>query len=103
MTKHTIFLGLNDKDTKQQEIDTISCYKLAQRIMSNNGISAYTLSEANGVYTHDDGTITIEKTLQFIILGQNKQVINDIITDLKTTFNQESVLLTTERVNTEFI
>ena len=34
MTKTTLYIGLNDKDTKTQVIDTISAYKIVTNIIT---------------------------------------------------------------------
>ncbi len=41
-TKQTnLYIGLNDKDTKVQKIDTIEAYKIVYNILLNNGIKRY--------------------------------------------------------------
>lgn len=35
MEKFTLYLGLNDKDTKKQEINTIEAYKIVNNVVNN--------------------------------------------------------------------
>ena len=35
--KHILYIGLNDKDTKQQEITTVDAYKIIQRAVLGVG------------------------------------------------------------------
>ena len=35
MDKYILYVGLNDKDTKTQKIDTLSAYKLTNNILLN--------------------------------------------------------------------
>lgn len=52
MNKITLFIGLNDKDTKVQEITTVEARAiLADRIAQKIGFG--TVSLASGVYTHE--------------------------------------------------
>ena len=67
MQKYTLYLGLNDKDTKKQEIATIEAYKITTNLLTSYTDGA-TIFEANGIYKHNDGNITIEKTLKIELL-----------------------------------
>ena len=37
MEKFILYLGLNDKDTKKQEINTIEAYKIVNRFITTQG------------------------------------------------------------------
>ena len=50
-TKFNLYIGLNDKDTKQQEILTTDAYKIVGGIVGD-----CTITEGKGLYTHTDGT-----------------------------------------------
>ena len=101
--KHTLFIGLNDKDTKQQEIDTITAYKTLVRLITKNGYNGGTISEATGFYTHQDGTFTTEKMIRVEILGADSVKTKNLIGDIKIALNQECVGLQEEVVKTEFV
>lgn len=90
MEKYTLYVGLNDKDKKQQLISTIEAYKICNNILLHYTDGA-TIFEANGIYKHQDGTFTIEKTLRIELLFTNKETIDSIVQDLKKAFNQESI------------
>ena len=38
MDKYILYVGLNDKDTKTQKIDTLSAYNLTNNILLNSNI-----------------------------------------------------------------
>lgn len=101
MNKITFYIGLNDKDSKKQEITTIDAYKIAVNIVLKYCGGA-TISEADGIYTHDDGTIVIEKTLKIELIDIDDVSINGIVSELKTVFNQESILKQREIITSEF-
>lgn len=90
MEKYTLYLGLNDKDTHAQLISTVEAYKITNNILLSYTNGA-TIFEANGIYKHEDGTFTIEKTLRIELLFVNTKVVSQIVEDLKRAFNQESI------------
>lgn len=99
MTKFILFLGLFDKDSKAQEITTLNAFKIASNLVTD--IVGYgTITEAMGIYTHDDGTIVNEPTLRIEITGSELEKIKRLAIALKQAFNQESVAL--EKVNSDF-
>lgn len=103
MQKYILYVGLNDKKTKIQEINTIQAYKLITNIIINYDIDGFTILEANGYYVHNDKSITIEKSLKIEFLFVHIDVIKKIIKDIKKLLNQESIILQTENITSELI
>lgn len=97
-TKFTIYLGLNDKDTKRQEITTLNAYKIAVNIIGDCSIS-----ELTGYYTHNDNEVVIERSLKIEVFGNTESDIKTIAEQLKTTFNQERVIIQKQIVDSLFI
>jgi len=97
--KYNLFLGLNDKKTKTQLINTLEAYKLLMNYFSNA-----TITEATGFYKHNDGTVIIEKSLKIEILDFDN-IFNLFATceTLKTLFNQESIAVQTEIIDSQLI
>lgn len=102
MMKCTLFVGLNDMNTKHQEIATVDAYKIASNIFCAYTGGA-TISEAMGVYTHDDGTIITETSLRCEIYGAEIGAIMRAANELKTAFNQESILIESVETSSKFI
>ena len=105
--KITLYMGLNDKDTKQQKFTKVESYKLLESILKIKGIDA-TVSEATGLYTHDDGTLVIEESMRIEILffqksKTNKTRVLDLIATLKKAFNQESIAMQQESINSQLV
>lgn len=98
MEKYTLYLGLNDKDKKVQLISTLEAYKICNNILLSYTDGA-TIFEANGVYRHRDGTFTIEKTLRIELLLTPKKIIDKIVADLKRAFNQETIAIQLQKVD----
>lgn len=102
MQKYTLYLGLNDKDTKKQEIAIIEAYKITTNLLTSYTDGA-TIFEANGIYKHNDGNITIEKTLKIELLFVEKATVLKIIDELKRIFNQEAIILQEDLIQSELI
>lgn len=88
--KILLFVGLFDKDSKTQEIGTIDAYKIASNLLTDI-IGFGTITEAMGIYTHDDGEIVQEPTLRIEVSGIELEPMKKLALALKQTFNQESV------------
>lgn len=102
MKKYTVYLGLNDRETKTQKIDSIEAYKIAQNIIMKR-TSGLTISQADGIYTHDDGTVVIEKTLRIELLFIDEAEVVDICKTLREVFNQESVIYETTEITSKLV
>lgn len=100
--KFILNVGLNDKDTKLQRIDSIEAYKIVENTLLNNGLSGYTIYQGKGLYKHDNGEITQENTLIIEVLFTTDEVINKIIKILKQILNQESILKQVQEIELSF-
>lgn len=101
-TTTTLFLGLNDKDTKRQEIETSDALTLCTDIVLQHYDGA-TISAAKGIYTHDDGTIVTENSLRIELLYADNETTAELIEHLKFAFNQECIGVTRQVVECEFV
>lgn len=101
MKKVTMYVGLNDKDTKKQEIATLEAYKVATNIFCEYTGGA-TIYEGSGIYTHNDGTIVTEKTLVCIIFSDDMEAIKKAASALKVAFNQEAIAIESCETNSIF-
>lgn len=100
MTKFTLYMGLNDKDSKRQQISTLEAYKIVSNLVAKE-FNGGTIYEADGVYRHEDGTIVIEKTLKIELLFAEQKDVKDFCETLKRIFNQESIAVQREEINSE--
>ena len=103
MIKYNIYLGLNDKDTLKQKIDTTKAKKEVYNILLKNNIKAYTIYLVNGVFTNEKNEITKEKTLKIEVLDIKKEDILESIKEFKKVLNQESILLEEEKKEVSFL
>lgn len=100
--KYILNVGLNDKDTKLQKIDSIEAYKIVENTLLNNGLDGYTIYQGKGLYKHDNGTITQENTLIIEMIFTTDDIVNKIIKILKQVLNQESIMKQVQEINISF-
>lgn len=100
--KYILNVGLNDKDTKLQKIDSIEAYKIVENTLLNNGLDGYTIYQGKGLYKHDNGTITQENTLIIEMIFTTEDIVNKVITILKQVLNQESILKQVQEITISF-
>ena len=98
----TLYLGLNDKDTKRQEISTLEAYKVVSNILAKD-FGGGTIFEAQGIYKHDDGQVVFEKTLRIEILFAELPQIKILVELLKKMFNQESIAVQEENIESSLM
>ena len=103
MKKITLYVGLADKDTKTQKIDTLAAYGVINNILQADA----TISECRGIYTHEGGDVVIENTLEIVLLDFNGALSRAWIIAkcdaIKAALNQESVAVQQEEINSELL
>lgn len=94
MIKVTYYVGTNDKNTLQRELDDISFTKVFDNVFKD-----YTFQKAQGRFTNRNGQVTLEQTFivttcinecEEVTLRQHIQRNCNI---LKETLNQECILV----------
>lgn len=91
MSTVNLYIGLNDKDTKRQEITNLDAKTKISEILFRYFPNDFTLQDCQGLYKHEDGTIVCENTIKVILLYNIKGMIFEIIQDLKRELNQECI------------
>lgn len=99
MTKTLLTIGLNDKNTERQEIETGAAKNIIANILLNQfNIFAFTMFECSGVYKMEStGNIIFENSIRVEIATDDELTTADaIIAELKKELNQESIMLEKE-------
>lgn len=102
MRKYIMSIGLNDQVTKKQEISIVNAFKVVSNIFAATTGGA-TIHEGTGCYTHNDGSIVIEKSLIAYIYTEDEKSVLDAAEAIKKALNQESVALESIDSNSRFI
>lgn len=103
MIKYNIYIGLNDRDSKKQEVSTRRAKEKTIKILNANNITGLTMYEVMGVFKHEDGATTFEKSLKVELLEVEEEEVLKSIEELKTALNQECILLEEEEKKISFI
>ena len=104
--RYELYLGLNDKDSKRQEIPTEAAQALVQSEVAKR-FDGGTIYATNGVYKHEDGTVVTERTIKMEITfydgepADNNKRIRDFCDWLKLVFRQESVSVCKQVIESE--
>lgn len=101
--KYVLFVGLFDKDTKTQKIDSLTAANIINNIIITNGLDGATVSNATGIYKHTNGQIIIEPSVRVELLFTTEKQIKNICTAIKTALNQESVAVESQIINSRLI
>lgn len=98
---YTIFVGLNDRVTKKQEIPTTEAEEYIKGITCQ-AFEGATVSMAYGIYKHENGTQVVENTIRIELVFVNDENVKKYVRDLKEFFNQESIMVSMVETTTEF-
>lgn len=99
MTKTLLTIGLNDKNTERQEIETGAAKNIIANILLNQfNIFAFTMFECSGVYKMEStSNIIFENSIRVEIATDDELTEADaIIAELKNALNQESIMMEKE-------
>ena len=92
--RYEIFVGLNDKDTKAQLIDTQDAFNIVSLKAVKAFGGATITSDNKGVYTHDNGEMVTETTIKIDLLFiTDTKNLENFLKELLKDFNQESILV----------
>lgn len=97
MYKYNIYIGMFDKDTKQQELSNTEYLNTIRKVMRYNFIDNYTIIKAKGHYKSDTMTVC-EPTVIVDIIIDYKLDTDFIKNQLCNFLNQESVLITKQEI-----
>lgn len=99
--KYTLYIGTNDKDTYQQEIPLDECKDIVIDICTEYA-GGCTLLDATGYWKDDTGAITSEQTIEVVLEDISEQKVHEIADKVIEKLNQNSVLIETNNVESEF-
>ena len=97
-----IYVGLNDSETRKQEHETSKYVSVLKKVCCSYHVP-FSVSLSQGGYMHEDGQYIEELTLVISMIDVDKKIVDEIAGDLCSFFNQESVMITEDRVRAFFI
>lgn len=99
--QYVLYLGTNDKDTNQPVFTREEAKEHAKAILMKD-FGGYTIQEAEGGWRDDDGTEYQEYTLVIYLSDTDIDMVHAAAKELIAEFNQSSILISTDKVETEF-
>lgn len=99
--KYTLYVGTNDKDTYEPVAEINTCITKVTEICVKY-TSGCTISEAKGYWKDDSSAITCESTIVVILEDIEKETVYTICDDIIKELNQNSILVETQGVTSEF-
>lgn len=103
MTTVNLYIGLNDKDTKRQELTNLDAKAEISTILFKYFSNGFTLQECQGMYRHEDGTVVCENTIKVILFDYNIGLVLDAVEDLKLKLNQECIAVEHIKTTVNFV
>lgn len=100
-TKYTLYVGLSDKDTKTQLVETKQAKELITAICDKYS-ETYTMQNATGAWKGEDGTQYSENTIMCIFDGEDLDVIHQIADEIIEEMNLSSIFIESTSVHTEY-
>lgn len=100
MYKYNIYVGMFDKDTKQQEISSQDFFNTVRKVMRLNKINNYTIYKGKGHYMSELQVVCEPNLMIEIVdyIDYCKRFTDTLKYQLKTELNQEDVLITKTEV-----
>ena len=89
---YTVYIGMNDKDSYEQLIDTDVITNIIRNVCKGYRVS-FSACMQQGGYIGNDGVYVQEKSVALKIIGPSEKDINEIAADLCCFLNQEAVLI----------
>ena len=98
MKRHTLYVGLCDKDMKKQIVNSLKAKQIVNSVVGDCSIQ-----DIMGYYTHDNGMRVQENTLKVECLFKDDRDILGYCNDLKRLLNQESIAVVTDEINSVLV
>lgn len=102
MIEIKVYIGLNDLTTNTQLFENEKYISILRNVCYSYKVP-FSLAVQEGGYIYENGEMAQETSLVLTFLDVNKAIVNDIAKDLCAFFNQESVLVTENQVETYYI
>lgn len=100
--KITLMVGLFDKNTKKQKINTKEAMNIINNILLQY-VEGATIYLGSGIYRHIDKTTVVEPNIIIILYDINKEALDKIITECKQQLNQEAIGIEKTVAEVQFI
>ena len=95
--RYTILIGLSDKDTQEQRVETERLLRLVHNCCKSYGLAFSSILQDGGCVL-DDGRYVLEKSVCLVFIDPDETALGELGRDLCAFLHQESVLVTVDEV-----
>ncbi len=99
--QYVMYLGTNDKDTYEPFGTPEQAKAKVDEVLTKH-FEGFTIQEANGGWTNDNGTVDHEYTVVILLSDTTLEKVHAAADDLIRAFNQSAVLIQANETATEF-
>ena len=99
--QYVMYLGTNDKDSYEPYGEPDAVKAKVDEVLTRH-FEGFTIQEANGGWTNEDGTVSHEYTVVILLSDTTVEKVHAAADDLIRAFNQSSVLIQANETTTEF-
>lgn len=99
--QYILYIGTNDKNTYEQIIPTEEAVEIVNAICTKY-IGGYTMYHAKGGWVDEKDILTQENTLVYTIANADESDIIDIMNEILTALNQNSILVERRGISSVF-
>lgn len=99
--QYVMFLGTNDKDTYEPYGAPEEVKARVDEVLTRH-FEGFTIQEANGGWTNENGTVDHEYTIVILLSDTTLEAVHAAADDLIQAFRQSSVLIQANETRTEF-
>lgn len=99
--QYVVYLGTNDKDTYEPFGTPEQAKAKVDEVLTRH-FEGFTIQEANGGWTNENGTVDHEDTIVILLSDTTAEKVHAAADDLIREFNQSSVLIQANETKTEF-
>lgn len=99
--KYMLYIGLNDKDTYEQIIDTEEAVRMVNEICTRY-VEGYTMQIAKGGWMDEKNILTEENTLIYSFYEVTDEQVMQIMDDVLQELNQNSILVSHGEENSTY-
>ena len=85
-------IGLNDKDSKRQEISTEEAQNKLENMVLKYTDGASFSAPARGLFKHEDGQAVRETSITITLFEIKKELAQKLAQEMAQVFNQESIV-----------
>lgn len=99
--QYEIFLGTNDKDSYEPYGTPDAIKEKVDEVLTKH-FEGFTIQEANGGWTNENGTVDHEYTVVILLSDTTLEKVYAASDDLIRAFNQSAVMIQANKTKTEF-